>query len=296
MGYPYGNILRRYGIVFAGILIFSGLSGCRHESAPTDDRADVLVEMGDSVLTRTWVLSQIPEHLDPADSTALFRAIVEDWVETMLLNDLAEENISDLEEIDRQTRDYRRRLIIASYRRQMLDTHIEGVSEENVRKYYDSHSGNYLLEEPVVKGLFIKVPSSSARLGDIRRWMATSTPDAIDNLEKYCLQDALAYLFFEDKWIPWSRLRRQIPYDFKDSEKFVATTRDFETTYGGITYFLHFSSHMGSGNEMPYEVAAPQIRELLDKRNAGDYTRRLIRELSVKAAKEGKLNFVNYKL
>ena len=61
----------------------------------------ILVEVGDSALTVREVVSRIPSGLSEQDSLDLFNSIVERWVRTMMLSDLASDNIADLEKIDR---------------------------------------------------------------------------------------------------------------------------------------------------------------------------------------------------
>lgn len=248
---------------------------------------DALVRVGDSVLTRIDVVRRIPQGLAPADSAELFETLVRDWVDDMLLSDIAAENIDDMDRIERLVDQYRNRLIIESYRRKMREAKATDVSADSLREYYTRHAERLVLERPVVKGLFLKVPSGARRLADIRRWMATATPTAIDNLEKYGLNEAVKYSFFEDRWMDFRTIADQIPYRFFDAGAFVESTRNFETSYGGMTYLLHISEHLPAGSRMPYEVAVPLIRETLEASAGAASERRLMKELYDRALKSG---------
>lgn len=92
----------------------------------------ILVEVGDSALTVREVVSRIPSGLSEQDSLDLFNSIVERWVRTMMLSDLASDNIADLEKIDRMAEDYRNNLIIERYLRSKQGE-IPAVSEQSVK-------------------------------------------------------------------------------------------------------------------------------------------------------------------
>lgn len=265
------------------------LVSCRDKGEQQPAESEIIVEVGDTALTMTDVLRRIPKGLSPTDSIALFNSIVESWLDRILLDELGQENIDDMDQIERMVEEYRRKLIVASYRRTLRASHRWTVPEDSVRRYYASYKGQLNLERPVLKGLYVKLPSDASRLGDIRRWMMTATPDAIDNLEKYGLKDAIEYSFFEDNWTDWNLIARQIPYRFEDPDEFVRKKQNFEISYGGITYILHISGYMLSGETMPYEVAAPLIAERLEGKAGERFEEDLIRGLYIRARKEGRL-------
>lgn len=255
---------------------------------------DVLVMVGDSALTRVEVVSRIPGGLAPEDSAAMFNSIVDAWVERLLLEEFGRENIEDMERIDRMTDAYRRRLIAETYRRDLREAHASGVSEERIRAYYDAHRDSLTLDGPVVKGVYLKLPSSATNIEAIRRWIFSGTPSGIDNLEKYGLREAVQYSFFEDEWTDWDRVAEQIPYRFSSPEEFLAGQSDFETEHGGITYLLHISDYLPAGAPMPREYAEPVIAAMLDTESAAAYERRLLKSLYSNARRQGRLKAVSF--
>lgn len=273
------------------------LVGCgrkKDSQSDSEEEADILVMVGDSALTMRDVLAKIPSGLPAADSVLLFQSIVDGWLERNLLTGLAEERLDNINEIERMVEDYRKKLIIASYRRKLRESYEDGVSKKEVENYYKLHGNEMRLERPVVRGLYLKIPSDAGRLADIRRWMRTATPDAISNLEKYGLTDAVEYSFFQNRWTDWDLLARQIPYRFDNADQFVAENTDFETSRRGMTYLLHISGYLPSGEQMPLEVAATSISERLAESNGEKYEGKLMDALYKEARKTGKLKCVNY--
>lgn len=273
------------------------LGGCRKSDSADQlpiDSADVLVMVGDSAICIHDVAGRIPSGISPADSAALADAIINGWIERMLLTDIASQNVEEMEKIDRMVEDYRRKLIIATYRRNLRESHISEIDKKNIDKYYEANKDDLILETPVVKGLYIKLPADAERIADIRRWIQTATPDAIDALEKYGLKEAIEYSFFQQRWTDWTTLSRQIPYNFGDPDEFVKSRRDLVTTHRGITYMLHIFESLPSGSAMPREIADPIINERLETLRGDALEKEMIGNIYQQAFKEGKLKFVNY--
>ena len=216
--------------VLAGVSLCASCGG-NEVPEKTDD--DILVSVGDSSLTLREVLADIPSGISPEDSTEMFHAIVDNWIRDLMLYGVAVKNVPDIDRIERLVNDYRNNLIIAGYLRQMEESGEHIVREGDIRKYYDSHKEELILEQPLVKGVFLKVPDNDENLPRLRKWMASPGDEAVDNIEKHGLKQASQYEYFMDTWQEWNRVADQIPYKFFDADAFVSDTRDFETTYGG---------------------------------------------------------------
>lgn len=283
--------------ILVALLLLAVFAGCRKDDASPEnglDSSDILVMVGDSAICRHDVASRIPHGISPEDSSAMARSIVDGWIERMVLTDIASRNIEDLEKIERLVDDYRKKLIIASYRRNLRESHISETERKEIDRYYEANKDDLILRAPVIKGLYLKLPADAYRLSDIRRWIQTATPDAIDALEKYGLKDAIEYSFFEQHWTDWTTISRQIPYSFGDPDEFVGRHRDLSTTHRGITYLLHISESLPSGSQMPREIADPIISERLETLRGDALEKEMIGNIYQQALKEGRLKFVNY--
>lgn len=269
------------------------LAACRSESTPTAESTEVLIQIGDSSLYLNDVLRKMPVGLEKEDSARLFQSIVDSWIQDMLLTRLAENTLSDPERIDRMVEEYRRQLIISEYRRKLKKSDADKISDAEVRKYYDEHADEMVLEMPLIKGVYLKMPDEAA---DPKIEELLSTPDKGNarRLEKSALGRALQYEHFEDRWVDWESIADQIPYRFFDPDAFVESTPDFSTSYNGATYYLHITAHLPSGEKMPLEVAATRIREILSHSRNADYEQRVINNLYKQALRDGTLKKIGY--
>ncbi len=255
---------------------------------------DPLVYAGDSALYREDVLRLIPSGLAPDDSSELFRNIVDRWVETRILEEVARENIVDRERIDRLAEDYRNRLIVDEYLRKMGDIAPAEVASEEITAYYRQYGDSMTLEEPLVKGIFVRTIVKDDALANIRRWMMSAQPADIDELEKKGLKEATGYEYFAERWVEWSELARQLPERVPDADIFLKENRDVEFVSGGTVYLLHVSDYILSGNVMPEDFARQKIVGILADRRQGEYLKNLKLSIYRKAIKEGKLKKGSY--
>lgn len=266
------------------------IGGCRKKVSPKVEKEDrVLLTIQDENLTMEEVVNRIPVGIDPADSAALFKEIVDVWVAERILGELAQNQLPNIEEIDRKVASYRNRLIAREYLRQMRESREIKVPADSVRRFYDAHKGELLTERPLVKGLYLKISSSSEWLEEVRKLMADASEESMERLESHFGSELLQYDYFANTWVDWQTVADLIPYRFYDPDAFLQSTRDFETSYNGSTYILHITDYLPTGNEQPFEFAKSKIEAVLRQISLSSYEENLVSSLIEKGIKDGKV-------
>lgn len=272
-----------FAAVFLSFLCFS----CGRDDAAGGD--DVIVSLGKSTLSRSQLLKDMPGGLSPDDSTRYARAYINNWIDAHLVSDIASREV-DMTEIDRLTDEYRRQLIMQRYRSRMFEAHAPVISEDSLHAYYDAHRSEFVLERPLVRGVYLKVPDDAKDLAQLRRLYRSDKPDDIDRLEKEVLKSAIHYDYFRDRWVDWEQIESRIPYDFgTDPDVWLRGTRRLDESLGGFTYLLYITDVLPAGSSMPFESAKPMItqRMLVPARRAYEVT--LTSALREKAINDGEL-------
>lgn len=275
---------KRVSIIPAIALIWAS---CSHSPNPSEVAGtDIVAQYRDSVLRVSDVERQIPAGISAEDSLRLKKAIVDEWIDGYLIEDLAAGQIDDLDRIDELTSRYRRSLIADSYRRKMRAQGVQPVDMDGVKAYYKAHAGELKLERPIVKGLFIKVPSTSRHLDEIRHWMRNPGPDTYDALENTGRREATSFRYFDTEWVDFDVVAGDIPIRLGDSDSFLEQTSDYETELNGTVYILHISDYLKSGSLMPEEYAAPLIEDRIKALHLADYEAGLIKALRKSAVEK----------
>lgn len=265
------------------------LMSCGQQHAASQGNSEILVTVGDSSLTVSDVVRRIPSGLSEEDSLHLFGRIVDEWVRDLILSDYAEKNISDMEKIDRMVEAYRNDLIVNSYLQSMSEGARKEIPESRIRDYFEANRHNMLLDQPLVKGIFLKVAESNENLPSLRRWFQQFDERSIDEIEKSGLRRALQYKYFKDEWVEWNGISEQIPYRFFDADAFLRSTKFFETADNGSVYLLRISDYVPSESEMPYEFAKNKISDMLQALDVDKYRRNLVSDIYRRMIGEGVL-------
>lgn len=252
-------------------IVATALCGCGHDSAQKAAEG-ALARVGLATLSRAEVAAALPAGLSADDSVRLARAYVRNWIDTRLVEDVAAEHV-DMATIERMTAAYRRDLIMREYRERMFAAEAVEFADSVVDDYYSRHSADFVLQRPLIRGVYIKLPDDSKALKAIRRLYRSTRPDDMDRLEKEALGEAIHYDYFRDRWIDWEQVEARIPYDFGNSPaEFLRTHRNLDVSLGGFTYLLDVSDVLPAGSAMPPEAARPLIEErlLAERRRAYD--------------------------
>lgn len=243
-------------------MALSAMTAC---SSPDPGKlpADVVAKVGGETLTDADVAKAVPTGMTPADSAAFAEAYVNSWVTDRLIMQVAAKQIRDTRELDRLVEQYRRDLIMWEYRRMAVaaDTAL-ALTDKNLRDYYDAHPEEMKLDRPMVRGIYIKMESGDPELALVRCLYKSPKQDDIDRLEKVGLKGAIHYDYFRDQWIPSGQIIDKIPKEIALTDLRKGYTLDADVD--GFTYLLSVSDVLPAGATMPFEAAAPQIRETLD--------------------------------
>lgn len=286
------RIFRYFGILVA-LMISLPLSSCgsRQKIELADD---ALISMGDSTLTKSYVLSRIPVGIDAQDSIALFHKIVDNWVETMVLGDFAQRKLPEIEGIERQVENYRNRLIVSTYLKKMTERKQISVDSDSIKSFYQAHKSEMITETPLVKGIYLKVSDSAPGLEGMKRCVFEASDKSIDELETKWASDAIQYDYFVEEWVDWDIIADEIPYRFYDPDAFLTSTSDFETSCNGMTYLLHITEYLPSGSLAPYEFASKRIGAIMQQQKMAEYEDALVRALVKKAIDDEQLVAIGY--
>ncbi|MDE5791260.1 MAG: hypothetical protein K2H96_08540 [Muribaculaceae bacterium] len=286
--------MKRLVRTFVVALTVGFAGGCAHKPLDSGTEGNVLVSVGDSSLNLEDVERLIPAGLTSEDSVEMLHSIIDHWIETRVLEEVARENVIDLEEIDRLTQNYRNRLIVDEYLRKMGENAPSDVNRSEVENYYRQFGDSLRLEQPILKGIYLRTSERDPQLDNIRRWLSSGSEVEIDELEKRGLREATGYEYFTDRWVAWEDVARQMPVRVEDADLFLKENRDFDTVRGGSVYLLHVTDYIPSGEVMPKEFALARISEILADRRVGEYRKNLKKSIYRKALKEGRLKKGSY--
>ena len=251
-----------------------------------------MVQFGNHFLYQEDMRQALPFGISGADSVEFAHKFIRKWIEEQALYEKAEHNVRGDERIERMVADYRRTLVLNSYERELLQQKLpEELPEEDLQKYYDENKQLFILEEPVIKGVFIKAPLTSTGLKDLKKWYKDNSDESLEQLEKYAFRNAVLYESFHERWVPVSELEGKVIVNLsklgEDFEKY----RDIEVEDEEYCYLLHIEEYVMKGEEKPYDLARHEIVDLLANNRRVEFMDRVKEDLYNQSVEMGRIKY-----
>ena len=177
----------------------------------------------------------------------------------------AEDNLSPEEKnVEQQIEDYRSSLLIFKYEQNYIKQKIDTViKEKDVEDYYQKNSSNFILNNPLVKGIFVIVPKTAPDIQKIRSLYRSDNQDDIKSLESYCYNYATKYEYFDEHWIYFNEILRYLPESYLRPEDILRYRKHYEVQDSLSYYFLKINSYQLAGTVAPIEFVASDIKSIL---------------------------------
>ena len=280
------SIVKNWGVI---LVIAAAMTGCGQEHNHKGKAP--LVEVSSEFLYKEDLQAALPLNISKDDSVLFAEHYIRNWIEDALLFDKAEGNIPDNDKISKLVENYRRALIMHTYQEELVNQKLANdISEEEINAYYEKNKELFRLDNPLVKGLFIKVPLSSPDLGNVRVWYRKNNQDIIEKLEKYSLRNAVSYDYFYDRWTSVPDVAAKIPLKVLDTDaNYLDKNRNVEVKDTAFCYFLHIEDFLGKDKQKPLDFARDEIKEILINLKRVEFINKVKEDLYQRASDRNKI-------
>ena len=282
---------------WAGVLILLSvfvLSSCKWKKSVTDYvyGKTPIVEIGQDVLYAEDIKQVLPLGLSEADSTLFAQQFIRNWAQDVLFYQNAIRNIPDTKDIDRLVENYRRSLIEHEYQRRLIEQKFSSeITEEEIEQFFNDNQRLFVLDESLVKGLFLKISNKSHDLSDIRKLYTQQDDESFEEIEKYCIRNAARCEFFYDNWRTVAELEVLLPLMDEPLESLLRANSSFEFKDEEYIYLLNVSEYAPKGGIEPLDHARSRIRGLLINSNEVSYMRKIKEDLYDAAIEKNRIIF-----
>ena len=280
------SIVKNWGVI---LVIAAAMTGCGQEH--NHKGKTPLVEVSGEFLYKEDLQAALPLNISKDDSVLFAEHYIRNWIEDALLFDKAEGNIPDNDKISKLVENYRPALIMHTYQEEFVKQKLANdISEEEINAYYEKNKELFRLDNPLVKGLFIKVPLSSPDLGNVRVWYRKNNQDVIEKLEKYSLRNAVSYDYFYDRWTSVPDVAAKIPLKVLDTDaNYLDKNRNVEVKDTAFCYFLHIEDFLGKDKQKPLDFARDEIKEILINLKRVEFINKVKEDLYQRASDRNKI-------
>lgn len=224
-----------------------------------------LARVGENYLYPTELSGLIKPGISKDDSLSMIRGLTEKWIRKQLILEKAVMNLSDEEKnVEKELEEYQTSLIIYKYEQKLIKERLDtAVTNGELQKYYNDNPQNFILNNNIVKALYIKLPIDAPKKDLLKEWMKVENEDNIKQIEEYCYQHAVKYDYFNDLWVNFDNIKMLFPYNAELSNQPLSTNKIYEAQDSLYSYILNIRDLQLKGSIAPYTYIEGDIKNIL---------------------------------
>ena len=239
------------------------LASCKKKSETTQETP--VVRVFDKYLYLSNLKEVIPSNISKTDSTILVNDYIDKWIRKQLLVRKAEMNLTDEEKnVDKQLENYRTSLLIFKYEQSLIKLKLDTVvNMDEIEKYYNDNPANFMLNDNIVKAVFLKVPRDVPNFYELRRLYRSDTNEDLKKLEGYAFKYAEIYNYYNDDWVNFSEIEKELPYKLNNVQSILKYRKNLELKDSTYYYLVSLKDYRLAGTAAPLNYRMQDIRTII---------------------------------
>ncbi len=275
--------MKRTWIIVAALACLL-LYGC--QAFEKKQQSGAAVELNGHYLYRS-TLDSLTLGMNSEDSLRAAQLFIRQWAQDILLYDATMSHTNA--QIETMVDDYRRTLYAQAYEERLVESRMsKTITDSTVNALYQQMPERFKLDESIMKGMLVVVPSDAPNIQKLRQWMAAQS---LDKLEKYVYQNASGYELFVDQWKTTTEIIRLVPIERADLESRLKGSNHIEVADSSKIYLLQITEKSMRGEAMPVEYARPQIEKIILNARRVEFMRKERERLYNEAIQKRKIHF-----
>jgi hypothetical protein len=261
--------------------------GCNSGDEPLKK---AVAEVGDNKLYLSEISSVIPPEAESEDSILMADDYIKKWVKRELLLQKAEENLTaEQKNVSEQLEEYRKSLMLYKYKNAIMSQRMDTtVTNQQVQEYYDANAEKFVLNNNIVKAVYIKIPNDLANPDQLKEMSKNNSTEGIIELRDYCLQYAKGFDIFIDNWVDFQLLTKNIPEPIENPEQFLQQNQMIERNDSDYYYLVTIYNYKLKNDQAPVEYVEEKIKNLIINRRKIDFLKQLENNVYSEGVKNNK--------
>jgi hypothetical protein len=174
------------------------------------------------------------------------------------------------------------------YTKKALDT---VVTMNELKKYYDAHQDEFLLNDYIVKALYLKIPKElDFRSEDVHINYLLKNDKDLAEINSYAKLYALNYYFDDSSWIYFDELAKDIPLSKYNVDNIVLNRTKTYFSDDDHWYFLNILDYKLKNEAPPLEFLKDRIRNIIVSQRLNELRKKKEKELLNDLKKKHEVN------
>ena len=170
------------------------------------------------------------------------------------------------------------------------------VTSDAIEKYYNEHKNYFVLNETLVRGIFVVVKDKVEGVKKFRNLISTLDGEHMADIENFVYHNSLKYEISLEKWITLASIKDYLPDNQIPNEASTLRNRKLvEVRNADLCYFILVTDCKMQGEEAPLEYVSDNITNILVNKQKIDFIKDLKSELYNDAVQQQLITYYDNK-
>lgn len=251
-----------------GMAITIWITACNKPTTTEQTNLDtkLLAKVEGQTLLLADIADLLPANISHTDSLQRMERYAQSWVlRQLLIKSAAKEATAKNADIDKRVEDYKNTLILQAYEQQYVSEKLDtNISEADIEKFYQANATNFVLRYPLVKAVWIVLPTDAPKKDKITAWLKSSSATDRQELRSYCIRFAEQSIFQDSVWVAFDELVAGTPFsEVANKNEFVRSNSLSQKQDDSFIYVLKIADYKISGQTAPLAYIANQVKGII---------------------------------
>ncbi len=188
--------------------------------------------------------------------------VIQTWVNTRMALGLWDSLSPEAQRlIAIQTEDYKSSLILFELENLWIQAALDTlITDEELEQYYQANIEEFLLNDYIVKLLYLKVPALAPDIELVRKMYLLNAPADTAKVTQYANQYATSFYFNRENWISFEDFLKELPVDYINVETFVTNKSKKVFEENGFMFFINVLDYRLKNTPSPFIYEKERIR------------------------------------
>ena len=258
--------------ILFGITIVLSIS-CESESTKLK-----LARFKNTYLNESHLTNEIPLNLNKEDSTIFVKNYIHKWLVNQMIMDKSEKMIPfEVTNVEKKINKYKMSLISYEFEQFYINKRLDTtISKSEINNYYESHLDDFVLNDYVVKCMYIKVPKNSKLVKEIKNNYFLKNEKMVDQIMKTGQSEEASLYYNPEEWVFFDDLLKQIPILEKYSKiDFIKKKKKVVLEYNESVYFINVFDYIIKNGTSPLSFEENKIKSIILNQRAKNIRKKL---------------------
>ncbi|MGA1543629.1 MAG: hypothetical protein ACO388_02310 [Saprospiraceae bacterium] len=244
---------------FLSLLLWS----CQTTDKKSFPQEEPLAMVYDKGLYPSDLVGIFPYAATAIDSNLIIKSFVNRWVKEMLFLHEAEQNINPQINIEKLVQDYRSSLLRASYEKEFVNNTLDStVTSAQLSDFYEASKEQFILETPIVRFLFLKLPEPILDERKLRRELENADDQSIESLRNFALEEAETVFLELHVWKDFDQVTQLLPPGVVTPSN-ISYKKYFSKRFEGYLYLLKILEYREAKTIAPLSYVEGQAKKII---------------------------------